>query len=338
MNASIQSSNENLCGVPLAGQQEQFVENRMDTAQDDGATSVDLDALFTGVPLPAMPQSAVRLLEVSEDPQNGPAAFAEVLENDPALASQVLRFVNSSYFGFRNEISSVKQGITLVGIRSIKTFVLWTAVFRAAPDPKCSDFAMESFRHDALRRGLFAKSLGQLLNVENLDEIFTAALLQDIAVPFLVKEFRKPYAALLGQRKDGSIRLSQLEHEEFGWTHSDAACTLFERWNFPDSISDLVQSHTDVDTLIVQPDCKAETLAVALSSMLPADCDDEWHECERLEESYRRIAIDRAPTLQELLVEVDQAFVGIATSLGVGADVLTLAKRYSEAPREATAS
>ena len=338
MNESFLSRIDKPADLSLEGQQESIVENGVVLTHDDEITSVGLDSLFSAAPLPALPQSAVRLLEISQDPQKGPDDFAEVLQYDPALASQVLRFVNSSYFGFRNKLSSVKQGITLVGIRTIKNFVLWTAVFSTAPDPKCRAFALESFRHDALRRGLFAKSLGRLLDAEDLDETFTAALLQDIAVPFLVKEFPEQYTALLQQRKDDRIRLSQLEREKFGWTHSDAAHTLFERWNLPSKISDLVQSHTDVDKLIVQPGCKVETLAVALSSMLPADCDQEWHECERLDEYYRRIDNQRMPTLQELLVEVDQAFVEIATSLGVGANVWTLAERHAEALREAAAS
>jgi HD-like signal output (HDOD) protein len=216
-------------------------------------------------------------------------------------------------------------------MRTIKNFVLWTAIFGATPNPKCSVFRLQGFRADALRRGLFAKSLGKLLDAEGLEEAFTAALLQDIALPFLVKELPEVYSDLLQQREDGRVRLSQLEQEKFGWTHSDAACALFERWNLPEEFCNLVRSHTEAEKLIDQPECSAKTLAVALSSMLPADGDDEWHECERLEEYYQQIKTNRAPTLQELMGEVDKAFINIATSLDVGANRRPLARRYTEA-------
>ena len=56
-----------------------------------------------------MPQTAIRLLELARDPDCGPAEFAVPIEADPGLTVQVLRFVNSSYFGFRNEISNVED-------------------------------------------------------------------------------------------------------------------------------------------------------------------------------------------------------------------------------------
>ena len=48
------------------------------------------------------------------------AEFIAPIESDLGLVGQVLRFVNSSYFGFSREVASVKQAVTLVGMRTIK--------------------------------------------------------------------------------------------------------------------------------------------------------------------------------------------------------------------------
>ena len=53
--------------------------------------SLDLKRMLSGVQLPALPQSAIRLLELSQDPDNGPAEFAIPIEADPGLTGQVLR-------------------------------------------------------------------------------------------------------------------------------------------------------------------------------------------------------------------------------------------------------
>ena len=70
--------------------------------------------------LAALPQSAIRLLELSRNPAAGPAEYASPIEADPGLTGQVLKFVNSSYFGFSRKITSVRAGISLVGVRTIK--------------------------------------------------------------------------------------------------------------------------------------------------------------------------------------------------------------------------
>jgi HD-like signal output (HDOD) protein len=103
-----------------------------------------LKELLSTAQLPALPQSAIRLLELSQNPDNGPNEFAKPIESDPGLTGQVLKFVNSSYFGFAREISSVKLAITLVGIRTIKNFSLWSAVFSLMPNPKCGPFDLKS--------------------------------------------------------------------------------------------------------------------------------------------------------------------------------------------------
>ena len=153
--------------------------------------------------MPALPQSAIRLLQLSQDPENGPAEFAVPIESDPGLTGQVLKFVNSSYFGFAREISSIKLAITLVGIRTIKNFSLWSAVFSLMPNPKCGPFDLKSLWQDSLRRGMFARTVGRLLGQADSEDLFAAALLQDMAVPLLAKELPEEYDKLFHARQGG---------------------------------------------------------------------------------------------------------------------------------------
>ncbi len=51
------------------------------------------------------------------------------------MAAQVLRFVNSSFFGFSREVANLRLAVTLVGVRTIKNFVMWSAVFSLLPNP-----------------------------------------------------------------------------------------------------------------------------------------------------------------------------------------------------------
>ena len=127
------------------------------------AVTLDLDRILAGGQLPALPQSAISLLQLSKDPNNGPTEYAIPIETDAGLTCQVLKFVNSSYFGFSREISSVKLAITLVGVRTVKNFALWSAVFSLMPNPKCGPFDLKGLWQDSLRRGLFARAAARLL-------------------------------------------------------------------------------------------------------------------------------------------------------------------------------
>src|SRR5262245_34807560 len=237
-----------------------------------------LKELLGSAQLPALPQSAIRLLELSQNPDNGPAEFAVPIEADPGLTGQVLKFVNSSYFGFSREISSVKLAITLVGIRTIKNFALWSAVFSLMPNPKCGPFDLKSLWQDSLRRGLFARAFGKLKGMKDAEDLFAAALLQDMAVPLLAKELPTPYVGLLEGRNNGTVRLSSLEQAKYGWTHATAAGVMARSWSLPEEFARLIECHTQLDQLVSSGSKDIGGIAVALSSSLPAASDKVWSE------------------------------------------------------------
>jgi len=299
--------------------------------------SVDLKRVLAGAQLPALPQSAIRLLELSQDSSNGPAEFAVPIESDPGLTSQVLRFVNSSYFGFSREIASIKLAVTLVGIRTIKNFALWSAVFSLMPNPKCGPFDLKRLWQDSLRRGLFARAMGKLLGLREAEDAFAAALLQDMAVPLLAKQSPEVYAKLLAARDEGRLRLSVLEQRALGWTHAEAAGMMARQWNLPEDFAVLIENHLDADHWLAQPNREAAKIAVSMSALLPTTTDPAWTECSRFEALYDGSRPAAAPSIVELLGRIDEEFTEFAPVLKVGSPSKSLVELYHEATQPAAA-
>ncbi|MDR0391204.1 MAG: HDOD domain-containing protein, partial [Planctomycetaceae bacterium] len=131
----------------------------------------------------ALPQSAARVLELAKNPENGPPELAVPISADPGLMAQILRFANSSFFGFQHKITAVQMALSLICIRTIKNFVLWNAVFAMLPNPKVGPFVLRLVLQDALRRGVFCKVFASYFQGIDPEEIFVVGLFQDIAVP-----------------------------------------------------------------------------------------------------------------------------------------------------------
>lgn len=299
--------------------------------------AIDLKKLLAGAQLPALPQSAIRLLELSQDPSTGPAEFAAPIESDPGLAGQVLRFVNSSYFGFAREISSIKLAITLVGMRTIKNFALWSAVFSLMPNPRCGPFDLKTLWQDSLRRALFARAAARLFGVKEAEEAFSAALLQDMAVPLLAKELPDVYVKLLAAREEGHLRLSILEQHAFGWTHAQAAAIMVRQWNLPETFAFLIENHLAADVFDPRNPQDPRLVAVALSALLPAVADPAWLEIGIMESAYDRIRPAGVSCLPELLAQVDKDFATFAPVLKISLPHKSLVDCYAEVAH-ATAS
>lgn len=287
-------------------------------------SSPDLKKLLAGAQLPALPQSAIRLLELSQDPDNGPPEFALPIEADPGLTGQVLRFVNSSYFGFSREISSVRLAITLVGVRTIKNFALWSAVFSLMPNPKCGSFNLKSLWQDSLRRGLFARAFGKQLGIKDAEDLFAAALLQDMAIPLLAKELPAEYADLLNARDGGQQRLSDLERAKFNWTHAEAGAQMARGWSLPEEFATLIEAHTNLEVTAADRKTAPGPFSVALSALLPSAADEQWHERATFEEHYAA-ACPNGQSVLELFQQVDDQYTEFAPVLKVSTSGRSLA-------------
>lgn len=279
------------------------------------AEPIALETVLASAQLPALPQSAIALLQLSQQPDKGPADFAKPIEADAGLMGQVLRFVNSSYFGFSREIGSIPQAITLVGVRSITNFALWSAVFSVIPNPKFGSFDLKSLWQDSLRRALFARRIGKQLRLPEAEDLFAGALLQDMALPLLLKQLPAEYERLMARRAVEGTRLSLLEREAFGWDHAEAAAVLARNWKLPESFADLIQNHTHLERLLTSGTAAPGPVCVALASLLPSTVDEAWPERETLLDGYQRLTGESEESILALLEETDSSTADFAPLL-----------------------
>jgi HD-like signal output (HDOD) protein len=212
----------------------------------------------------------------------------------------------------------VKLAITLVGIRTIKNFSLWSAVFSLMPNPKCGPFDLKALWQDSLRRALFARAFGKLLGLKEAEDLFAGALLQDMAIPLLAKEEPTKYLKLLEGRRDGETRLSDLERVEFGWTHAEAAGFMARQWSLPEEFAQLIEAHTDLDRFLAEGSKDVGKIAVALSALLPAANDEVWHERQKFLSSFESLNGGRG-SVAEVFAQIDREFTEFAPVLKLGA-------------------
>jgi HD-like signal output (HDOD) protein len=230
----------------------------------------------------ALPQSAVSIMELAKNPENGPAEFAVPISTDPGLASQILSFANSSYFGFRHKITTIRSALSLISVRAMRNFVLWNAVFAMLPNPKeCGFFRLKIILQDGIRRGTFSKLLASHFSGIDPDEVFVTALFQDIALPVLVNYFPGDYKMLFQEQSKTGKRLSELEQQHFGWNHGQAGAFLIQEWGISDGLTNVVEQHAynkEIPSEVSAQDMS--DVIVRLSSLLPSAANDYWDDAE----------------------------------------------------------
>lgn len=257
-----------------------------------------------------MPHSALTVLQLDNDLSKVDINdLVRPIEADPGLSAQVLKFLNSSYFGFQSAISNVRQGIALVGIRIVKNFVLWKAVFSLIPKSKIGGFEVPFLWQDSLRRAMFSRFLLLELRKGDPEMAFAAALLQDMAVPLLLKQSPQLYGeVLLRLQEETKSRLSELEREKFGWTHADAAGVLGQNWKLPETLTNLMANHVSIEDFMPHFDTNPEQVVVSLSALLPSVTREKWFESTLFLRYYSKVLGSKSLPLDHFFAKVDKEF------------------------------
>ncbi|HEX7450065.1 MAG TPA: HDOD domain-containing protein, partial [Pirellulales bacterium] len=143
-----------------------------------------------------LPGVALRVLELTNNPQVDAAELKACIERDPALTIKVLRVVNSSLFGMSRRVSDLNQALTLLGTKPLKLLVLGFSL----PDQLFADLAgdvLSRYWRHTLTRAVAARELSERLWKVPGDEVFVAGLLKDLGRLVLIQGLGRPYVEFL---------------------------------------------------------------------------------------------------------------------------------------------
>jgi HD-like signal output (HDOD) protein/GGDEF domain-containing protein len=185
------------------------------------------------------PTVAMEIVRLVEQPRLDPAALKRCVEQDPALASKVLRVVNSSLFGLNRPVADLNQAIGLLGIKPLKMLVLGFSL----PDALFSELAARELRWywtNTLTRAVAARSICEQLWHQSSEEAFIAGLLHDVGILVLVRELGEPYAHFLAGAIGEHCSLAALEQDTLGFDHTQLSAALLSHWKLPNRLVEAI--------------------------------------------------------------------------------------------------
>jgi HD-like signal output (HDOD) protein len=211
----------------------------------NAAQSLDaIDLLIARIgQLHASPTIARKILTLTRSAEFDVAEVAASLEHDPALAARVLRVVNSSRYGLRHRVSSIKLAANFLGQRSLRLFAVTFAVVDALTKNRRGRLYSDYWQR-ALATATAASRLAKTQAEVDADDAYTVGLLADVGVLMLAQLEGERYEPLYNCCADG-FELLALERGEFGFGHPLLGARLLENWGLPASIVEAVAAHHD---------------------------------------------------------------------------------------------
>jgi sigma-B regulation protein RsbU (phosphoserine phosphatase) len=192
--------------------------------------------------LPAPPQAALQIMRATSREDIGMRELSSLASKDPLLSAELLRVVNSPFYGLARKVQSVAHAVSLLGQRTLRNLALCISVRDALRENAIPGFDTAGYWEDSLRRAVSARMLAKAARLDP-DECFTAGLLQDfglLVMFFVYKDKVSEWNALRAQDPDARC---MAEREIFGTTHEAVVEILASAWELPETLAHALSTH-----------------------------------------------------------------------------------------------
>jgi HD-like signal output (HDOD) protein len=196
-----------------------------------------------------LPEITVKIIELVEDPTSTAQDLNNVISNDPALCSRILKVVNSSFYGLPGQIGSINRAIVLLGLNAVKNIAISASMAKLFRGGQlCDKFSARDLWMHAIATGAASKLIADKLKMGVGDEAFLAGLTHDIGMMVEMQYDRLKLIEVVEQisvdaNGNPNRDMREVEREVFGADHQAFGKALCERWKFPEAFAQVTGHH-----------------------------------------------------------------------------------------------
>lgn len=191
----------------------------------------------------SLPDVVFRINDLIDSGEATNIELERIISSDSALTAKILKFANSTYFGFSGKIETVMKAIAIIGHKELRNLVIASSVtttFKGIPSDLVN---MDTFWNHSVTSGVTARLLTS--NVDSRERFFIAGLLHDVGRLILFSQFPKESTKVLHCMNQGEDAATQEERRIFGFTHAQLGAELLKQWKLPPNIWKMVEYQSD---------------------------------------------------------------------------------------------
>ncbi|HEX2955913.1 MAG TPA: HDOD domain-containing protein [Chitinispirillaceae bacterium] len=197
--------------------------------------------------IPTLPVVIDKLARLLQNPKTSAEEVGKAITTDQALASKVLKLVNSAFYGFPGKISTITHAIVILGFSTIKNVVLTASIFDAfrKQGTIIDGFDLEQFWLHSIACGAAAQSIAKTTGHNQKEECFIAGLIHDIGKIILCQNLPEDFRDAHRHAREHSVLFFESEKTLFDVTHQEIGGFLTQKWNLPKDLQNAVKFHHD---------------------------------------------------------------------------------------------
>lgn len=188
--------------------------------------------------LPTLPEIAIKVRDMVEDPNSSAAKIAVTVGSDPVLSTKLLQIANSAAYNSGKQVQDVQTAVARLGavvIRNVVSGIVMAQLYQPSKDGKTAERLKNLWLHST-RVAAISHVLARKFTKLKADQAMLGGLIHDIgAIPVYNEIASIPE---LDDDDDAAKRIVQKLHNLIG-------TAILDEWNFPQELIDVVANHED---------------------------------------------------------------------------------------------
>ena len=199
--------------------------------------------------IPPKPQilNELEILASAQEPSLSDAA--EIIAKDVAIASAILKIVNSPAYGLVRSVSDIKQAIMFLGWNGIEALIPALKLKQMFLQKTCC-ISLERFWDNASEIANVNMIVGQRVkNKIPVEYLYTLGLFHDCGIVPMAIKYDDYVNVLHGSNRSSKESLVDIEDRVYGANHAIIGYYLASSWHLPRDICQLILRHHDLSLL-----------------------------------------------------------------------------------------
>jgi two-component system cell cycle response regulator len=233
-----------------------------------------LERILNCPTLPSLPTVAMKVLELTSDRHVQLDAIAEVVQNDQALTSKILKTVNSSFYGLSAPCSSISRSLGLLGLSTVKSLVLSFSLVDMTRRKQVG-LDLDAYWRRNVYSATASRKLALLTAICDPEEAFLTGIMQNVAMLAMDIVVGEPYREIVISAGCDHNKLLVAEHDLLGFDHAFVGAKLAQKWRMASDQVDAIANHHNMEaaTTTSPPLTKIAIVANEISRVLLCDKD-----------------------------------------------------------------
>lgn len=190
-----------------------------------------------------LPQVALRVVQVANDPNVTSRELKQVMESDAALSTRVLRCINSSAYAMRSKITNLLHAISYLGVFQVRNLVMTASVSELfKKGDTIGTYSRAGLWRHLVAVGIAARMIAMRRGIAEFEDVFLAGLLHDIGIILEDQHVHKGFTEMVQSLGTGES-LIEVERRHLGFDHTILAGETARKWNFPEVVAGAVRHH-----------------------------------------------------------------------------------------------